>query len=368
MKLGLFGMPIHPADASLADSYEADANRIVLADELGFTEAFIGEHQTCATEPVASPLMLMASVIHRTKNITLGSGVTALPMYHPAMAAATVAQFDNMARGRFIWGIGQGGLASDWEAFGVMDPQERNERMIESVSIIKELWTGTAPFHFDGKHYPFSIDETVNAELSIGQPIKPFQRPHPPIAATAMSPASNSIKQAVVQGWIPMSANFVPLSTVYSHWDKIVEGYGELGQEPTGENWRVARNVLVAPTDEEARARVFDPAGPNFHYFHYLWNLFHGLGAGAVMNATGADDDAVTIEDLIDDMVIYGSPETVARRIAEIRERAPFGTLLTTMLDGSNPTHELHEQESMRLLASDVLPRVPAPAAAAVTV
>ena len=179
MKLGLFGMPIHPADVSLAEAYESDANRIILADELGYAEAFIGEHQTCATEPVASPLMLMASVIHRTKNITLGSGVTALPMYHPAMAAATVAQFDNMARGRFIWGVGQGGLASDWEAFGVMDGQERNERMIESVSIIKELWTGTAPFHFTGKHYPFSIDETVNAELSIGQPIKPFQRPTP---------------------------------------------------------------------------------------------------------------------------------------------------------------------------------------------
>ncbi|HLR45214.1 MAG TPA: hypothetical protein VK065_08520, partial [Brevibacterium sp.] len=98
----------------------------------------------------------------------------------------------------------------------------------------------------------------------------------------------------------------------------------------------------------------------------YLWNLFYGLGAGAVMNDTGKDDASVTVEDLIDAMVIHGSPETVARRISEIRERAPFGTLLTTMLDGSNPAHEQYEQESMRLLATEVAPQVGAPAAAAV--
>lgn len=370
MKLGLFGMPIHPADANLADALEADANRIVLADELGFDEAYIGEHQTCATEPVGNPLILLASVIHRTKTIKLCTGVTALPMHHPVKAAAEIAQFDQMARGRFIWGVGQGGLASDWEAFDVMDAQERNERMLESVDVIKKLWSGEPPFHFDGKHYSFQIEQTVLKEMSIGQPIKPYQQPHPPIASTAMSPNSNSIKQAVLQGWNPMSANFNPLSTVYSHWDKIVEGYNELGQEPTGANWRVARNVAIASSDDEALDRILDPKGPNYHYFNYLWNLFYVLDAGAVMNDTGIPDDKVTVEDLVKDMVVYGSADTVVQKLDAIRERAPFGTLLMTLLDGPSEKHEAYEQESMRLLATEVLPKIkplgqPAAAAAA---
>ena len=128
--------------------------------------------------------------------------------------------------------------------------------------------------------------------------------------------------------------------------------------------WRATSS---SPPPMKRRAREPSTrAGPNFHYFHYLWNLFHGIGAGAVMNGTGKDDAAVTVDDLIEDMVVLGSPETVAQRISEVRERAPFGTLLTTMLDGSNPAHEVYEQESMRLLATEVAPRVDAPVGAAV--
>lgn len=365
MKLGLFGMPLHPATRNLADAYEADQNRVILADELGYEEAFIGEHQTCATEPVASPLMLLAGVINRTKNIKLCSGVTTLPMHHPVAVASTVAQFDHMARGRFIWGIGPGGLASDLEAFDRSDVKERNERMIESVEIIKGLWSSESPHHVKTKHYDFAIDESVFKEFSIGDLIKPYQLPHPPIAATAMSPYSNSVKQAVKNGWIPMSANFTPISMVFSHWSKIVEGYNELGEEPTGEHWRVSRNVVIADTDEEARARMLDPEGPNYFYFNYFWKLFAAQGVGALLNDTGIPDDQVTLEQIIENCVIFGSPDTVVKKLDAIRETAPFGTLLLAMLDGGTDKYEAYEQETMRRLAAEVAPKLQKPRVAA---
>lgn len=361
MKLGLFGMPLHPATRNLADAYEADQNRVILADELGYSEAYIGEHQTCAAEPVASPLMLLAGVINRTKNIKLCSGVTTLPMYHPVTVASTVAQFDQMARGRFIWGIGPGGLASDLEAFDREDAKERTERMHETVEIVKGLWNNESPHRVKTEHYDFAVDKSINKDASVGDLIKPFQLPHPPIASTAMSPYSNSVKQAVLKGWFPMSANFTPLSTMYSHWTKIVEAYAELGEEPTGENWRVSRNVVVAETDEEARARMLDPEGPNYFYFDYFWKLFFAQGVGSILNGTGIPDDEVTLEQIIEDVVIFGSPETVARKLNEIRESAPFGTLLVAMLDAPTEKHEEHEQESMRLLATEVVPKLCSP-------
>ena len=51
MKLGVFMMPLHPPDKDRTECFEEDIDLIVLADELGFTEAWIGQHHTVAWEP-----------------------------------------------------------------------------------------------------------------------------------------------------------------------------------------------------------------------------------------------------------------------------------------------------------------------------
>ena len=362
MKLGLFAMPYHPESRPLAEAYEADQERVVYADELGYEEAFIGEHHSCAVEPVASSLVLLAGVIARTKNIKLGSGVLPMPMYHPLAVAATVAQFDHMSRGRFIMGVGPGGLASDIEGFDRLDGQERNERLAESVDIVHQLWANDAPHRVKTKHYDFAIDKTVNREFAVGDIIKPYQKPYPPIASTAMSPFSSSVTQAVLKGWGVMSANFTPISTVFSHWTKVVEGFEKLGQAPTGANWRVARNVVVAGSDQEALDRVMDPQGPNFSYFDYQWRLFSAVGYGPLLNDTGRPDSEVSVEDVIRNCVIHGSAETVAEKLNEIREKAPFGTMLLAALDAGNETYEAQERETMRRLALEVVPKLAVPA------
>lgn len=358
MKLGLFAMPLHPISRPLSESYAADQERIIHADELGFDEAFVGEHHSCTFEPVADPLILLAGVIHRTKNIKFGTGVTTMPMHHPLHVATAVAQFDHMAKGRFIFGVGPGGLISDIEAFGPADGKERNERLIESVEIVKQLWTSESPHRIKTKNYEFSIDESVNKEWGVGDVIKPFQKPHPPIVSTAMSPHSSSVKQAVLNGWGPVSANFAPISTVYSHWPKIVEAYEELGQTPTGENWRVARNVLVAGSDQEAYDRLMDPESPNYQYFDYQWNWFKHVGFGPLLNDTGRPDDEVTVEDILKGCVTYGSSATVTQKLDEIREQAPFGTMLLAALDAANETYEAQERETMRRLITEVVPKL----------
>jgi hypothetical protein len=56
--------------------------------------------------------------------------------------------------------------------------------------------------------------------------------------------------------------------------------------------------------------------------------------------------------------VLYGSPETVARRLIEFRNRVgPFGTLLVTGVDWGGP-NAAWGRESMHRLAEDVMPIV----------
>ena len=44
LKLGFFIQPVHPPSRSYADVLREDREAVVLADRLGYREAFIGEH------------------------------------------------------------------------------------------------------------------------------------------------------------------------------------------------------------------------------------------------------------------------------------------------------------------------------------
>ena len=50
MKLGMFMMPIHPPGRNVYDALQEDRQAVLLADRLGYCEAYIGEHVTDAAE------------------------------------------------------------------------------------------------------------------------------------------------------------------------------------------------------------------------------------------------------------------------------------------------------------------------------
>src|SRR2546428_7976810 len=120
MQFGLFMMPLHPPHRAFADGYERDVDQIVLADQLGFREAWVGEHLTERWENAPAPDLLLAQALALTKNVRLGTGVTLLALHNPVYLAHRLAMLDHMARGRFQWGIGGGGhpdqLALLWRA------------------------------------------------------------------------------------------------------------------------------------------------------------------------------------------------------------------------------------------------------------
>lgn len=357
MRLGLFQMPLHPPHRAMHETIEEDADKIVHADKLGFHEVWVGEHFSATTEPLSSPLMFMASLLHRTRNIKFGTGVVSLPNHHPAIVAAEVAQFDHLSRGRLLFGIGPSGLASDHELFGNTDPTVRNERLMESIDTILKIWSQDPPYDIKGKHWHIKLTEAIVPELGVGYLPKTYQKPHPPVAMSAMSPHSSSVRTAAARGWSPISANFCPEYIIATHWKKYVEGCNDAGRKPTGEDWRVARNIIVAESDEQALDWAMDPKGSNFYYFKYLWEVLKRADYTAVMKSDPkASDDSITVEDLIRAMVIFGSSKSVAEQIQTFRERVgPFGTLLMASMDGSGENRH-REWETMRRLATEVIP------------
>ena len=83
MQLGFFTMPIHPPSRSLTETLKEDRELVLLAEELEFTEGFIGEHITDGAENITSPLIFIAWLLRETSRIKLGTGTVNLPIHHP---------------------------------------------------------------------------------------------------------------------------------------------------------------------------------------------------------------------------------------------------------------------------------------------
>ena len=77
MKLGFFTMPLHPVGRDWRQTLEEDREAVLLAERLGFEEAFIGEHVTDLAETITSCLIFIATLARDTKRIRLRSGTGA---------------------------------------------------------------------------------------------------------------------------------------------------------------------------------------------------------------------------------------------------------------------------------------------------
>ena len=72
MKAGFFTMPLHPPGSNITETLESDLKQLVKLDELGFAEAYIGEHFTFEWENIPVPDLLIAQALGMTENIRLG--------------------------------------------------------------------------------------------------------------------------------------------------------------------------------------------------------------------------------------------------------------------------------------------------------
>ncbi|HZC55544.1 MAG TPA: LLM class flavin-dependent oxidoreductase [Xanthobacteraceae bacterium] len=358
MRLGLFMMPVHPPGRPFTDTLAEDEEKSLYADQLGFDELWLGEHFSASTEPIPSPLMFMASLLSRTKNLTFGTAVICLPNHDPIKVAAEVAQFDHMSRGRFMFGVGIGGLFSDFELFGNGDRKVREKKAMESIGMIERIWAQDPPYDIEGEFWSVKLKDAIIPELGIGYMPKPFRKSGPPISMSVASRNSPTARVAALRGWGIISANNVPSAALGSHWEIYSKACAEAGKPVRGDNWRVARNIMIAPSEAEARDRVFSDKGSNRYFYSYMREVLSRVGLlSALKPRADMTDDEATVDAITEGSVIYGSPKTFLDKLIGFRDAVgPFGTLLMTGLDWSGP-NAAWERDSMRLLAQDVMPK-----------
>src|SRR5579875_3885260 len=199
MQYGLFTMPSHPPERPLYDGHRWDLQTLRWADELGFAEAWIGEHHTAPWEPHPAPDLLIA-------------------------------------QGLLNFGVAASGLPSDWALFHVDGNAGQHREMTrEALDIILKLWTAEEPFDYAGKYW--QVSRTGLMLETLRPHIRPFQKPHPPIGVAGFSKNSDTLKLAGERGFLPLSLN-LNAAYVASHWQAVEEGARRSGRRPRRADWR----------------------------------------------------------------------------------------------------------------------------------
>jgi alkanesulfonate monooxygenase SsuD/methylene tetrahydromethanopterin reductase-like flavin-dependent oxidoreductase (luciferase family) len=355
LKLGFFIQPVHPLFRPYGDVLREDREAVVLADRLGYREAFIGEHLVDSAEAITSSLAFIASLADACPSITFGTAVLPLANYHPAMAAAQVAMVDHLVQGRLVLGVGPG-VPGDAEAIGDLGT-DRNLKTQEAVEHMRRIWSEDPPYRIEGKFYRTTTVRSFDPQIGVGVAVRPLQKPHPPIAITSIRPDARGPHAAGARGWTGISATYIGAYVLRAQIQSYLQGRRSAGLSVDASGWRVARSIFVA--DDDATARQYAHRGDGAHgfYFNVMRAKLAKAGALDVMrDYPGQPDSELSTRRCVERLVIAGTPQSVVDRILALRnEVGAFGTLLYTGHDWIDPALA---RRSMELMANEVLPRI----------
>ncbi|MGZ3410407.1 MAG: LLM class flavin-dependent oxidoreductase [Xanthobacteraceae bacterium] len=365
MRLGFFTMPMHPPGRSWVETLKEDRQAFILADKLGFYDAFCGEHIADSLENVTNSFQFLASLIHETKAIKLATGTANLSQTHPVLIAAHAAMFDHLSEGRFILGVSAGALPADAELLGTLG-EDRPRIFHEALDAILALWTTEPPYNFDRPDNRFKISSAKmgKREFGLGEVAKPFQKPYPEIVGTVVAPHSSSATYFGEKNVHPLSANFLLPRWVRTHWDAYVKGAASVSAKADTAHWRVARTVFVADDDKTAKryAREDSKSPYRFYYFNMMRKFAYAKRMYVFKENEKQPDSEITEDFVLDRLVTHGSVNKVVDELLKFyEETGPFGELVYAGMDWVDPTLT---KRSMELMATQVMPRVNAALAA----
>ncbi len=158
-----FAVQLNKADSGTA--WRETARKL---EGLGYSTLFIPDH----FDDQYGPLVALTVAAEATTDLRVGSLVFDNDYRHPVVLAKEVATLDLLSDGRVEFGLGAGWMTSDYEQSGIPHdpPGTRIDRMMESLAIMKSLWT---------EHRTTRAGDHYTVTDALGTPT--HQRPHPPV-------------------------------------------------------------------------------------------------------------------------------------------------------------------------------------------
>lgn len=337
LRFGIFLAPFQPAGQNPTLALERDLELIVRLDQLGYDEAWVGEHHSGGFEIIASPEVFISAAAQRTSHIRLGTGVSSLPYHHPLILADRMVLLDHLTRGRVLFGVGPGALPSDAFMMGI-HPSRQRGMMEEALEAILALLLSDEPVTMQTDWFTLK-----DARLQL----RPYTHPCFEIGVAAqVSPAGPRAAGRFGLSLLSLGATTTGgFDVLGSHWTTVEQRASEFATTVDRRRWRLVGPMHIRETEAQARADVEFGLHDWISYFQEVAALpiAPDTTAGSLidaMNATG--------------LAVIGTPEMAVAQIDRLIEQSGgFGTYLFMAHEWADRQATLASYE---LFAREVMP------------
>lgn len=348
MEFGIFSNGFRPHNIA-GESYDEDIREIVLAEELGFRDAYISEHHgelpyINRVDTIPEPDLLMCKAAALTSRIRMGSAVKLIHIHHPLDVAVQAAVTSHLlGPERYIFGFGTGFASPLFSQERGLTFEDRHARLAESLETIIKCWNTDAPFDLDGRFW--------QGKGLIALP-KPRDAGGPAMAtATDNEPM---LKISAERGYTLLTTFQETPQRVRAKSERYVQYALAAGQRDPLKNIAVARLVYIADTRQQAIEDLREAVT-------YEVSVQAQRGFLKHLKATydlDVPNDRRAIDALVEaGIYLVGDAQQVTRQLKDFYlASGGFGTLL--IVAGKAWANREKRHASMRAFMSDVAPKL----------
>lgn len=292
MRFGLLLSHQYPFEDDLGQRLRELFELVELGRDLGYDSAWTIHHYL-ANLQTPQPISMTAALAAVTGDMTLGTCILLAPFLHPVHIAEEFATLDHLADGRIVLGVGAGYRPHEFAAFG-LDEKERFGRMVETIELVRALWTGER-VSFEGRYFQLD-DERIG--------VLPRRPGGPPIWVGGGG--KQAVRRAARLGdawWAPGTSpnRDYPMKAIVLHDEALAEA----GKTREGREYPIGLELYCGATDDEAMELALPHIRREFftyaNYEYLSWQR-----------------DAFDV--LLDNSFVIGSPSTVITRLEALRE------------------------------------------------
>jgi alkanesulfonate monooxygenase SsuD/methylene tetrahydromethanopterin reductase-like flavin-dependent oxidoreductase (luciferase family) len=330
VKFGIYISYKHSPQEDPLRKLDEHLEQIRVMRDVGLDSVWSGQHWAPAPFWMFHPIPFLSRAAAEAGDMLVGTNLLLVPFYHPLDVAELAGTLDVVTRGRFMLGVGLGYRDFEFENFGV-PRRERVGRLVETVEILRRLWTEEA-VDYEGRHFRLK---------GVRLTLRPVQRPHPPILIGANFPAAVRRAGEIADGWIASGNVSI---------DRLVEMMGEYeaGRRAAGRPAPRDRFLFIDLYLAEDRRAAIAEVAP---YVKATYDAFVQWGNVKVERLDVPPE-------VLAERFLVGDPEHVIARLREYHRRAGFNHLLARV-QLAGPGASLPQDKvlrTIRLLGTEVAP------------
>jgi alkanesulfonate monooxygenase SsuD/methylene tetrahydromethanopterin reductase-like flavin-dependent oxidoreductase (luciferase family) len=331
------------------------------ADDHGFAAVYAGEQHFNNYEPYADGFMMTSYLAGILKTAYVGLSVVPLIIHHPLFIAERINLLDQLTKGRSIVGMSAGRPheGGTWHKAGI-DPVTRQRLFDAKLDVLERAWAhepGDPPLEFDtGDEHGVMTGRLMPRSYRRGRPL--FA-----VGTNTPSKVADAGRAGRLVHFGPFALE--PLADIAALYRRsLAEGGADQEAIEEAMRWAIyTKMVLVADTDEEAWRLLEDAMAGPLQAPPWVTRRpgeesmsVRELAAqdpGPLAPAMGMPESMAAF---IKRSMIVGSPESVARQVAEYGQ-AGLPHMHVRFAFGSEADPAVYRR-SLELFATEVMPRV----------